>query len=229
MHVPYRRKTEIDAMAMDLLQKYYVWKGKKITVPINVDDIIEGYFNLDLQFTDLKSLLQIPDVLGATWFEDNVMRIDSSLEDREGRLAFTMAHEIGHWWVHRPIYEMEKVSLPLFSYGENYPPTPALVCRSARKKEPAEWQADQFAAMLLMPAPLVRAAVANMHGPGPILIEKLEEYSRNAADNPILRQTAKLFIDEHDFSNVSIEAMCYRLTDLKCVADANPRQHTLFS
>lgn len=227
MKVPFRSKSEIESMAIDLLNKFYASRGEKVSLPIDVDEVIEGYFRIDLQFTDLKTLLNIPDVLGATWFDDNVMRIDSSLEEKEGRLAFTMAHEIAHWWMHRPIYEMEKASLPMFAYGEDIKPTPAIVCRSFKQKEPAEWQADQFAAMLLMPAFLVRDAVSKMNGPGPIAIEDLELYDGSAADNCRLRQVSKQLIEEYGFGNVSVEAMCYRLIDLKCVADANPQQLSL--
>lgn len=228
MQVPYWHKSKIETMALDLLQKYYAAKGGKPVPPIDVDDIIEGFLGIDFQFVDLKSMLNIPDVLGATWFEDRVMRIDTTLEDKEGRLGFTMAHEVGHWWMHRPIYEMDKVSLQMFAYDTQKPPTPALVCRS-QKKDSAEFQADQFAAMLLMPASLLRAAVASIQDSGPILIDNLEQCSRNVAENCMLRSVAKTIRESHGFSNVSVEAICYRLADLKYVADANPRQPQLFS
>lgn len=229
MQVPFWHKSIIDTMAFDLLQKYCGMRGTKPSPPIDVDDIIEGYFGIDLQFTDLKALLNIPDVLGATWFEDKVMRVESSLEGKEGRTAFTMAHEIGHWWMHRPIYEMNKLSLQMFAYDGQRSPSPAIVCRSTQRKDPAEFQADQFAAMLLMPSPLLRAAVASIQDNGPILVENLEQSSRNVSENRMLRDVAKTIIESRGFSNVSVEAMCYRLNDLKYVADANPRQPQLFS
>lgn len=229
MRVPFRRISEIDAMVLDLLQKYCAMRGRILSPPIDIDDIIEGYLGIDLQFADLKESLGIPDVLGATWLEDKVMRIDSSLEGKDGRAAFTMAHEVGHWWMHRPIYEMDKVSLQMFAYDGQKDPRPAIVCRSAQKKAPAEYQADQFAATLLMPASLLRAAVASIQGSGPILVEKLDLSLRNVAENGMLRTVAKTIIDSHGFSNVSVDAMCYRLNDLKYVSDADPKQPQLFS
>jgi hypothetical protein len=113
--VPYRKISEIETMSRELLHKYEVWKKHPLAPPINVDEIVEGYFHISLEFGDLKQHLSIPDVLGATWFDEQVIRIDSSLETKEGRLSFTMAHEIGHWWMHRPIYEMGKVTFPLFA------------------------------------------------------------------------------------------------------------------
>jgi Zn-dependent peptidase ImmA (M78 family) len=223
--VPYRRVSEIESIALELLSNYKAWKQQPLVPPINTDEIVEGYLQLSLEFADLKEYLSIPDVLGATWFDEKVIRIDSSLEGNEGRLSFTMAHEIGHWWMHRPIYEMGKMTIPLFGYGQAQP-SPAIVCRAAGKKEPAEWQADQFAAMLLMPASLMKTSVLSITGYGQIKIEGLEK-QRNPADNPGLRKAAKGII-ESGFNNVSIEAMCYRLIDLQLVMDSNPAQSTLF-
>ena len=225
IEVPYRKKSEIAAMAFDLLDKYETWKGQPLTPPINIDEIIERYFKISLEFGNLKEHLSIPDVLGATWLDEKVIRIDSSLEGNEGRLSFTMAHEVGHWWMHRPIYEMGKVTLPLFSYRQA-PPSPAIVCRAAGKKEPAEWQADQFAAMLLMPASLIQKSLQSINGYGQMKIDGLEKYKMNPSDNPNLRNVAKDIIKTY-FNNVSIEAMCYRLIDLKLVIDSNPSQMSL--
>ncbi|MBI5642615.1 MAG: ImmA/IrrE family metallo-endopeptidase [Deltaproteobacteria bacterium] len=226
LKVPFFQKPEIERMALDLLQKYEAWKGVKLTPPISIDDIVEGYLRLDFQIDDLKERLSIPDVLGATWFEDKVMRIDSSLEGKEGRLSFTMAHEVGHWWMHRPYYEMEKVTLPLFSFKENVQPTPAIVCRSGRKKDSAEWQADQFAALLLMPKAMLHTLISSLQN-GPVLIEDLDKSKANVAENYNLRVFAKQLI-QSGFNNVSVDAMCYRLHDLTFVVDSKLHQGSLF-
>lgn len=224
--VPFRKIIEIELMANELLSKYETWRKRPLTLPIDVDDIIEGYFKLSLEFCDLKEHLAIPDVLGATWFDEKIIRIDSSLEEIEGRLAFTMAHEVGHWYMHRPIYEMDKVTVPLFSYGAAAP-SAAVVCRDTKNKEPAEWQADQFAARLLTPAKLLRETVISITGSAPMSVVDLEKYTERPATNQNLRKTAKSVI-EAGFNNVSVEAMCYRLIDLKLVVDTKPAQATLF-
>ena len=163
LKVPYLSQAKIESAANELLRKFGKWKGAEIKPPIDIDEIIEGYFGLQLTFCNLEEILGMDDVLGATWFDDQHVKIASSLEDKEGRLVFTMAHEAGHWWLHRPIIEMDKVTLPLFSRDDGMPATPALVCRSS-KKPPAEWQADQFAACLLMQASAVRGTVQAMYG-----------------------------------------------------------------
>ena len=78
------------------------------------------------------------------------------IEGKEGRLAFTLAHEGGHWYLHRPLIEMDQVTATLFG-KDDVPKQPTIFCRSSQKKAAAEWQADRFAAALLMPAADVRA------------------------------------------------------------------------
>lgn len=224
--VPNWKKFEVESMALELLTKYAVWKKEQLTPPINIDEIVERYFMLSLEFCDLKNHLAIPDVLGATWFDDEIIRIDSSLEEKEGRLSFTIAHEVGHWYMHRPIYEMGKVSIPLFSY-DDAPPSAAIVCRAAGRKEPAEKQADQFAATLLAPPKLLRDLVIEISGANQFTVDNLESSCDEPAKNPCLRKAAKMLI-EAGFSNVSVEAMCYRLIDLNLVVDSSPSQTALF-
>jgi Zn-dependent peptidase ImmA (M78 family) len=225
--VPYWQKSIIEDMARDLQQRYATWKGAPLSLPINTDEIVEKFLQLRLELEDLRHRLNMPDVLGATWFEEKCIRIDSSLEEKEGRLSFTMAHEIGHWWMHRPIYEMNKVTVPLFVCEAGKPPSPAVVCRSSGKKQPAEWQADQFAAMLLMPAFLMRTALKSIHTTGSMTVDNLNDFE-NVALNQNLRKVSKIFIDELGFSNVSVDAMCYRLADLNLVTDSANQQGILF-
>ena len=106
-------------------------------------------------------------------------------------------------------------------------PTPAIVCRAREYKAPAEWQADQFAARLLMPASDVRAVMRTLHGDEPATIRGLEA-SRKAGQLDVqLRGLADGIIADGKFSNVSNEAMCYRLLDLKLVTDASAVQGRL--
>jgi len=226
LKVPFLPQPKIEHAAAELLRKYCKWKGTELEMPVDIDEIIEGYFGLTLEFTKLEDLLGLPDVLGATWFDDKQVRIDSSLEDNEGRLAFTMAHEGGHWWLHRPLVEMQKVTAPLFALERDKPATPAVVCRQSQKRAPAEWQADQFAACLLMPRAQVQATIRSMYGDSlPAWAGALAK--RTAGDyDPRLRDLAADVIREGNF-NVSKEAMGIRLLDLKLVRDTSDPQQTL--
>lgn len=226
LKVPFLPQAKIESAANDLLRRYGKWKGIEVKPPIDIDEIIEGYFGLQLTFCNLEEILGMDDVLGATWFDDKHVKIASSLEDKEGRLVFTMAHEAGHWWLHRPIIEMDKVTLPLFSRDDGLPATPALVCRSS-KKPPAEWQADQFAACLLMQASAVRNTVRSMFGDSLPAWDDVQAKRKAKAFDPKLRDLAADVIRNGEFTNVSNEAMRYRLLDLKLVRDLSDPQQSL--
>jgi Zn-dependent peptidase ImmA (M78 family) len=159
-------------------------------------------------------------VLGATWFEERRICIDQSLEDKHGRFAFTVAHETAHWQLHRPLYEMGKLTLSLFPSSVGASPAPAVVCRAKDGKVPAEWQADQFAARLLMPAATVRSATRSICGARKPAWEGLDARRKAGILDPQLRSFADDVIAEGGFLNVSNEAMCYRLLDLDLVEDA---------
>ncbi len=115
LKVPYLADAKLESAATELLRKYAKWKGTPPRPPIPIDDIVEGLLGLSLSIGDLRARLGKDDVLGATWLEDGHVMIDSSLEGNEGRFCFTLAHETGHWVLHRPLIEMEKVTVPLFS------------------------------------------------------------------------------------------------------------------
>lgn len=73
-----------------------------------------------------------------------------ALTEDQGRARFTATHEEGHVWLHRGLrtYSRRGEQLGLFRKAE----IPAF-------RDP-EWQANQFAAAVLMPAPAVRVLVA---------------------------------------------------------------------
>ncbi len=226
--VSYLTSAQLDQVVAELLRNYGKWRGAPVRPPINVDEIAEGYLGLTLELTDLRQLLGIDDVLGATWFDERQLRVDESLEGKEGRFAFTVAHEIAHWQLHRPLYEMEKVTLALFPSQPGAKPAAAIVCRAKNRKSPAEWQADQFAARLLMPASHVRDAVQSVSGNIPAAWAGLDASRKAGILDSRLRSFAGDVIGAGDFSNVSNEAMCYRLLDLKLVSDQAHLQAGLF-
>lgn len=229
LKVPFLAVPQIEHRATDLLARVAEWSGKPLRPPINVDQIIEGYLKLDLAFTDLSVMLGLPNVLGATFLKDRRIFIEESLEigGHEGRIAFTMAHEVGHWELHRPLIEAREASAPLFS-TKDLPEQPAIVCRSDDgKRPPVEVQADMFAAHLLMPAADVRAVVHARYGLALPHWKHVEELRKNRELDENLRDLAAEVIEHGNFSNVSNEAMRYRLLDLKLVVDESAPQLTL--
>lgn len=225
MKVPFLADKAIDSAAHELLMKFSKHIGIQVKPPIPVDDIIEKYLGVALEITDLKTKLGTNDVLGAAYFDEKIIRVDQRLEEQEGRLCFTMAHEVGHWQLHRPLYEMDKVSPSMFGAKNQLP---AFLCRSSQKP-PAETQADKFAAFLLMPSRFVREAFGAVNGSEPFLITDLRARPKDLSVLKPWGDLAKSVIKQGNFDNVSVEAMRYRLQDLNLVRDreAATAQRTL--
>jgi Zn-dependent peptidase ImmA (M78 family) len=206
-------KDQIGFQADDLLNQWEIFTGQPVKPPIPVEAIAEKYLKITLGYDDLNQVFGVSDVLGATWVEEQRMVLNSALLDGpEGRINFTWAHEIGHWVLHRK-YLVEKA-------GRSPAASPAVVCRTSAAKLRGEWQADYFSACLLMPQAYVRMAYEKAFGPEPLRIYNQKScYGRNnrLALDPSLDtadRIAQRVIAQGNFTNVSQEAMCYRLEEL---------------
>lgn len=214
--VPFLRDKEIEAEALLLLEEYAQARPWQVSAPAPVEDIIELYLKLAFRIEDLQALLLVPDVLGAIWFKEKEIRVDVRLDPTSnpqflGRYRFTLAHEAGHWRLHRQYYQEDPNQGKLFD-GRGQP---AFICRSSQKP-PAEWQADYFAGCLLMPRAVVRSewqawrgnldAVAVQQLPA-VTISNDPKENENAALERFCRPFAGRF-------EVSAEAMRIRLENL---------------
>ncbi len=93
-----------------------------------------------------------PDILGAIWVDKELVLIDQHLNPKInpsmlGRYRFSVAHEIGHWRLHRSFVARDANQTLLFGTSTE----PTVICRASEGHEPIEWQANFFAACLLMP------------------------------------------------------------------------------
>jgi Zn-dependent peptidase ImmA (M78 family) len=121
---------------------------------------------------------------------------------------------------------MEQVTATLFG-KDDVRKQPTIFCRSSQKKAPAEWQADRFAAALLMPAADVRATVRALCGDTLPTWEDVEAKRKARVLDEKLRDLATEVMTKGNFTNVSNEAMRYRLLDLNLVLDASNPQRSL--
>jgi hypothetical protein len=146
---------EIERLAEDFLAQVptYLWDGAKLPVPIEeIADTHVGLLVRDVE--DLGAAPRAPELLhgqalsglllpalGEIWVNADEAR------RWPPRRRFTIAHELGHWRLHRDVEER------------------AVFCRSgsiapeAQTREqlpPAEDEANAFAAAVLMPAALVK-------------------------------------------------------------------------
>lgn len=157
--VRFLRHSEIENATLCLLAEYGRKYGEVVEPSIPVEEILEAHLELTLDFDNLTKRLGVPDVLGATWIQDRLVLVDESLDPaenppKEGRYRFTLAHELGHWELHRHHF-LANAGQPLL-FGENV--EPSIVCRTSSRKDPMEWQADMFSGYLLMPKDMIFAA-----------------------------------------------------------------------
>jgi hypothetical protein len=155
MQVEFLPVRDIEAVAYELLEGYGSKFSPVTTPPVPVEEILESHLALSLQIDDLPTVLRQPDTLGAIRFRQREVLVDQSLDptvhpQNEGRYRFTLAHELGHWQLHRHVFLQDTTQPLLFGAGAGA----ELVCRS-NSKDRAEWQADMFAGHLLMPKDMV--------------------------------------------------------------------------
>ncbi|MGE5257088.1 MAG: ImmA/IrrE family metallo-endopeptidase [Hyphomicrobiales bacterium] len=208
MKVPWMEKAAIACAAANVIADFEAATDKRIEPPIPVDDIIEFGLDLELGFEDLRRKLNLEDVLGATYVQSRKICADISLvrTDEEGRLCFTLAHEAGHWVLHREWI------------GQASPGRGFIFCRSRDAKKPIEWQADYFAACLLMPEACIKDAFIRVCGPQPLVLHNVESaYSGPICFDPCVANwpaIADCVRRAGNFLNVSKQAMIIRLQEL---------------
>ena len=238
VEVPHLESQAIEAAANELLREYSKKFSQAITTPVHVERIAEIHLQLVLEFKDMKAMFPMADVHGAIWFNEGLIAIDERLDPEVyplmlGRYRFTLAHEVGHWCLHRHLFVRHEspeqlILLPI----ENR--VPDVVCRSTTRRRPVERQADEFAANLLMPRTLIRKAWADFRfgSDDEIHIATLRDQYQGRA--PLFRgrlpesqQEQDLAIKE-DFSGplaeqfaVSREAMRIRLEELELIVESS--------
>ncbi len=108
-----------------------------VPLPIPVEEWIEHPLGYEFGVEDLSGLGE--GVLGASYIEEKRIVVDQSLTTHEGRLRFTVAHELGHMLLHQ---KQRRVF------------TDTAELHQGREAQ-LERQADRFAAAMLMPIQLV--------------------------------------------------------------------------
>lgn len=214
--VPFLHEKAIEAEALLLLKEYAASCTWQISAPVPIEDIIELHLGLAFGIEDLRTLLNMDDVLGAIWFNEKAIRVDTTLDPSSnpsllGRYRFTLAHEAAHWRLHRQYYQENPNQRKLFD-GRGQP---AIVCRSSQKP-PAEWQADFFAGCMLMPRDAIRSEWQVWRGSlDPVALQQLPAVTIDADSrehsNATLEKFCRPFADRFE---VSAEAMRIRLERL---------------
>jgi hypothetical protein len=115
------------------------------TIPVDIDHIIE--YGIPLEIIPLKGLRNELDIYGFLSNDRGTLFLDSSMmvtQKFEAILRFTMAHELGHFFLHREFYEAN----PITSAHD----WEALLAQiDGANLLSYEDQADEFAGRLLVP------------------------------------------------------------------------------
>ena len=210
---PFLKESSIEDEASKLLKAFAKEKGNNIQAPIPVFDIIE-YLGYDIDFrTD--GIYQDENILGGLLISKKMVEINENLSNQEGRMNFTAAHETGHIVLHVPYY-LDQTKTEGKEKTE-------IICRKnegfeGSKKAPEEWQADKFAANLLMPSKMVKKAFFQIQS-RPVNVRKKKLLEIFFPKSPIRKayQLAENVLQKGNFSNVSRMAMLNRLIGLRLV------------
>lgn len=224
--VPFLHDRIIEDEAMLLLDEWRRRGEPLLEPPVPIDEILEIHLQLEFLISDLQNELDHPDVLGAIWFGDRRIKVDQSLDpaispNRLGRYRFTLAHEVGHWRLHRRFLMSDPAARSLFEINSK----PAFVCRSS-ENPPEEIQANAFAAHLLMPRRMVLDAWSSWRGnDDPVVIATLpvNDYhgDRKANEEMAMDRFCRPLADQF---GVSAQAMRIRLQALDLlVKELEPR------
>lgn len=172
-----RRIRKAQKRALDLLQEHGM-------LAPNVD--IRALAKL---YADLKEVALPDDVSGAVVpVENNSWTIVVNSEHPEPRQRFTIAHELGHILIHQYTSPHADMSFKMRN------------AQSSKGNVRDEIEANQFAAELLMPSPLILGAIA----------DKGLDYVKDMPDGEFDDLVAELALEY----NVSRQAMGIRLGSL---------------
>ncbi|MBT6936762.1 MAG: ImmA/IrrE family metallo-endopeptidase [Candidatus Marinimicrobia bacterium] len=209
---PYLKNSTIEKESKKLLGDFNNKTGHKLSAPIPVFDIIE-YLGYDVDFRK-DGIYEDKNLLGGTIIDQKTIEINENLSDHEGRMNFTAAHEVGHIILHVPFYNAK--------HGKDVSEHKIISRKDGgfegTKKEPEEWQADKFAAFLLMPSELIKKAFFKNYK-RPVNIRKrrfLEIFFPKPAFVKGYRIAAEV-IRSGKFDNVSKMAMLNRLIGMRLV------------
>lgn len=172
-------------------------------------------------------------VLGKTWPIAGKIEIDRCLKrpGEEGRYRFTLAHEIGHWVLHRPLFIAPMTNLDLF--GERRRPEALTSLNRGvfpdggrRPVPPEEWQANRFAVALLFNPELLRRECHCRFGEEPVARQSPRHRLRTQSLRELSRRLGAAEVNGHPplcaVFGVSAEAMAIALETRGYVVERPP-------
>jgi hypothetical protein len=162
----YISDVEIEAAATRLLQRYGQQRHPILVPPVPIEEIIEHTIDMPLIWDAIPDREDMPvlaklEVRGQPHPEIAIIMNEDKqvfFAQHEGVEQFSQAHELGHYVLH--IDHAKLHTLLLQDAAEQS----AVLCRGdvGEQRDRKEWQAERFAAYLLMPQDLIRKACTGM-------------------------------------------------------------------
>lgn len=145
IRVPFIDKTEIKKRAIAFRQKYW-----DTSVPVNIERIIES--KLGIEIIPVPGLVQQCNTDAFISSDWSSMHVDNEryLDERwSNRLRFSLAHEIGHWVLHRQLYASFEITdmSEMYEFLEKIP---------GEQYNYVETQANYFAGYVLVPLDILQ-------------------------------------------------------------------------
>jgi hypothetical protein len=235
MEYPYLEESVIDGEATALLHTVFggPWRERS---PVDLETIVYEHLS------PKENLIFDPEadlppengevVLGKTLPIRGKILLNRGLKAGEpGRARFTLAHELGHWVLHRKLFLAQREMLDLFAragddnfefVGLNESTFPRSCSPRAVARE--EWQANRFAVALLIDPQLLREEFQRRFGTGAIALSSREWRRRARTLRELSSLAAKGSVDGHsplrEVFGLSTEAMAIALESRGYVAEA---------
>ena len=191
---------DIESKSLDLLNSYGRDRNIKAVPPIDPIDIIE-YLGYDIVYSN-DGIYTGKNILGGLNIDKRHVEVNERENTHKGRENFTLAHEIGHILLHS-----ERISL---NNNEKLCRTEAGI--DINTPDQLEWEADKFAAFLLMPTENVNKAFNSIRNK-PLYLKRniLFRYLLKRSLRTSSINFSRKVIEAGNFINVSKLAMVNRL------------------
>lgn len=214
MKVPFLPPSRIADSASALLERGL--RAGSGVLPINLDALVFDHLceHEGLVFVADEVLARpgSDQVLGRTELIAGRITVCAALRERDyRRWRFTVAHELGHWELHRPLALSDREQSELFPREAILTTTATSLSKGGAGAHPEEWQANYFASHLLMPRPALRREFQKQHGAEVIVTPRgvaLRDHSRHLS-----RTTAKGPCSIADLFETSVEATAIALEE----------------
>lgn len=144
-------KEEINSVATRFLKEYH----PSNSIPIPIEQIIEFNLGMDvIPVPGLKDSLNRAglDIDGFISSDFSSITIDEYIQQkRSNRYRFTLAHELGHMMLHAYLYDQYR-----FKFNTSAEWISNVKKIPSRDRDVVEWQANEFAGLVLVPRALLR-------------------------------------------------------------------------